>query len=72
MWELGVAERHPVADHAPVLEAVINFSEIDGLLFQGPPEPLDQDVVNAAAVPIHRDAHPGLVPRCDPGRNGDL
>lgn len=72
MWELGVAERHPVADPASGLEAVINFFEIGGLLFQGPPEPLDQDVVNAAAVPIHRDAHPGLVPRCDPGRNGDL
>lgn len=72
MWELGVAEHHPVADHAPVLEAVINFSEIGGLLFQGPPEPLDRDVVNAAAAPIHQDAHPGLVPRRDPGRNGDL
>ena len=72
MWELGVAERHPVADHALGMETVINFFEIGGLLFQGPPEPLVEDVVNAAAEPIQRDAHPGLGQRCDPGRNVDL
>ena len=72
MGPLGVVEGHPVADHVPGLEPVVDFLEIDGLLFQGPPEPLDEDVVHAAAAPIHRDARAGLGQGGDPGRAGEL
>lgn len=72
MGPLGVIERHPVGDRASGLEPVIYFFEIDRFLLERPPEPLDEDVVHAAAAPIHRDAHAGLGQGGDPGRSGEL
>ncbi len=72
MRALGVVEHYPVADYAPGVEAVGDFFEIDRFLFQGPPEPFDEDVVHAAAPAIHRDSHAGLGQCGDPGRSGEL
>ena len=72
MGPLGVIERHPVADHAPCLEPVADFLEIDGFLFQGSPQALDEDVVHAPTAPIHRHPNACLSQRGDPGRSGEL
>jgi len=45
MWPLGVVECYPILDDASGLEPVSDFFEIDRLLFQGAPQPLDKDVV---------------------------
>jgi hypothetical protein len=42
--------------------------QIDCLLLQGSPEPLDEDVVQIASPPIHRDFDIGLRQRLDPIR----
>ena len=66
MRPLGVVEPDPVVDDPFGLEAVGDFVQIDGLLLQGPPEPLDEDVVQIATAPIHRDFDVGLRQRRDP------
>jgi len=45
MRALGVVELDPVIDDAFCLEAVSDFMEIDGLLFERPPQPFNEDVV---------------------------
>lgn len=42
---LDIVEHHPVADHPPGPEAVIDFLEIDRLLLQGSPKSFDEDIV---------------------------
>jgi len=51
---LGIVIADPVFDHAFGLEPVLQFVQINGLLFQGPPQPFDEDVVELATPPIHR------------------
>ena len=63
---------HPVPDDPSGLEAFIHFFEVNGLLFQGPPQPFDKDVVEVASAPIHRDAHSSNGQRRDPCRSGKL
>lgn len=68
MRVFAVVEPYPVIDDPLGLEAVSDFVQIDGLLLQGSPEPLDEDVVQIAAPPIHRDFDIGLRQRLDPIR----
>src|SRR3546814_10225002 len=42
------------------------------LVLQRAPQPLDKDVVEKAAAPIHRDAHAGLLQALRPGPGGEL
>ena len=79
MRPFAVVEPYPVIDDPLGLEAVIDFVQIDCLLLQGSPEPLDEDVDplpssrNAvsmrgeiAAPPIHGYFDLGLDQRRDP------
>ena len=50
---LRVVEPNPVIDDPFCLEAVGDFMQVNGLLFQRPPQPFDEDVVEIAAPPIH-------------------
>ena len=68
MRALRVVEPDPVIDDPFCLEAVSDFMQIDGLLFQRPPQPFDEDVVQIATPPIHRDFDIGLRQRLDPIR----
>src|SRR3546814_4820408 len=42
------------------------------LVLQRAPQPLDKDVVEKAAAPIHRDAHAGILQALRPGPGGEL
>jgi len=53
MWPLGVVEGHPVLDDTLGLEAVGGFFEIDRLLLQAVPQPVDKSIVRIAAAPIY-------------------
>ena len=59
MWPLGRVEADPLADDAPGLEAVGELMQIDGLVFERTPQPLDKDVVQAPAPAVHRDLDAG-------------
>ena len=49
--------RHPRGLTRARPEPVPEFVEIDGLVLQRPPQPLDEDVVEGAAPAIHRERH---------------
>ena len=55
MWPLGIVKIDPLADDPVRLEAVGQLVQIDRLVFGPPPQPLDEDVVHAAAPAIHGD-----------------
>lgn len=57
---LRVVEAHPVVDLSG-LEAVSNLMQIDCLIFQESPWPLDEDIVQISAPPIHIDFDVGLL-----------
>ena len=61
-----VVEVNPIVDDLFGLEAVGDIMQIDCLLLQGSPEPLDEDAVQIAAPPIHTDFDIGLRQCCDP------
>ena len=60
MRAFAVVEPYPVIDGPLGLETVIDFVQIDCLLLQRSPEPLNEDVVQIAAPPIHRNFDIGL------------
>ena len=50
---LRIVKSNPVIADPFCLETVGDFMQIDGRLFQRPPQPLDKDVVQIAAPAIH-------------------
>jgi len=72
MGTFGIVEGHPSSDHPPGVETVSDFFEIDGFLLHRAPKPLDEDVVEIATAPIHRDAHTSVGQDGAPGRPGEL
>ncbi len=72
MGAFGIIEGHPSADHPPCVETVGDFFEIDSFLLQGAPKPLDEDVVEIATAPIHRDTHTSVDQGGDPCRSSEL
>jgi len=49
MGPLGVVEADPLADDPFGLEAVGQLMQVDRLVFERPPQALDEDIVHAAA-----------------------
>ena len=67
-----VVERDPGRDPGTRLEAVGIALQIDLLVLQRSPQPLDEDVVQPTAAAVHRDSHAGsLQDRGECGR-GEL
>jgi len=50
---LRIVKSNPIIDDPFRLETVGDFMQIDGLLFQRPPQAFDKDVVQIAAPAIH-------------------
>ena len=46
--------------------------QVDALVFERPPQPLDEDVVEEPALAIHRDAHADLAQPVRPGEGREL
>ena len=55
MRPLGIVKIDPVADDPFGFEAIRQLVQIDRLVFERAPQPLDEDVVHAAAPAVHRD-----------------
>ena len=74
MWAFKrrVVEVDPLADDAPGLEAVGELAQIDGLVFERAPQPLNEDVVQAPAPAVHRDPDAGLPQAPGEGEAGEL
>ena len=50
---LVVVEGDPVPDAVPCLRPCLPSVQINAFILQGPPKPLDKDVVHAATFAIH-------------------
>jgi hypothetical protein len=57
MRPLGVVEVYPFCDDPHRCEAVGQLLQVDGLVFERPPQAFDKYVVHAAAPPIHGDCN---------------
>src|SRR3546814_5882597 len=67
-----VIKGHPPADPLAGLAPAREGVQVDALVLYRAPQPLDKDVVEKAAAPIHRDAHAGLLQALRPGPGGEL
>ncbi len=53
----GIVEADPLTDDPFGLEAVRQLVQVDRFIFERAPQPLDEDVVHAAAPTVHGDRH---------------
>ena len=67
MRPLDVVEADPIFDNPFGLEPVLQFMQVYGLLFEGSPQPFDEDVVEITATPIHRYFYVRVSQSGDPG-----
>ena len=65
MLAFVVVEAEPGANPSLGLGNALISIEVDFLVFEAAPQPLDEDVVHAAALAVHADHHP--VPLQCPG-----
>ncbi len=72
MGTLGVAEADPLADDTLGVEAIGEFVQMDRLVFERAPQPLDEDVVHAAAAAVHGDCHFGILEPAGEVEAGEL
>lgn len=67
-----IAEANPSPDACLALRAGLPCALIDAFTLQGPPEALDEDVVQGSALAVHRDKGSDLLPTVGPGDGCDL
>src|SRR6185369_14169797 len=67
-----VVKRDPLADSGPRLTAIAVAFEIDVLVLERPPQPLDEDIVHPPATPVHRDFDAGALQPAGEGLAGEL
>ena len=72
MGPLGVVEADPLADDLFGLEAVGQVVQVDHLVFERAPQPLDEDVVHAAAPAVHGDRDACILERAGEVEAGKL
>ena len=67
---LGVVIGDPAAEASPQIRAGLEGMEIDALILQRAPEPLDEDIVHPPAPAVHADADLGLAQHAGEGLRG--
>lgn len=69
---LMVVEGDPSASPGLRLRACLPGVQIDALILQGPPEPLDEDVIETVPFAVHRDAGADPFQPVDSGERREL
>ncbi len=72
MRALMVVEGHPLPDGRFRLRTGLPGMQVDALVFESAPQPLDEDIVEETALPIHRYAHAGPAEPIRPGKGREL
>ncbi len=72
MGPLGVVEAYPLADDPFGPEAVGEFVQVDRLVFERPPQALDEDIVHTPAPAIHGDFDIGFFQHAGEVEAGEL
>ena len=55
MGSFFVVQREPCLETFSEVQTVFKFMQVEVLVFYGPPEPLDEDIVLEATSPVHAD-----------------
>ena len=72
VWALVVVECDPASDASFSLRSGFPCVQVDAFLLQGPPEALDEDVVDAAPFAVHRDPGADPLQPVGPGEGREL
>ena len=72
MRALGIVKVEPFANHPFGHEAVRQLMQINRLVFEAAPQPLDKNVVQVPATTVHGDRHAGLLECASEGGRGEL
>ena len=55
VWAMMVVEDDPAPNAGLGLRSGLPSMQVDAFILQGPPETLDEDIVQAAPLTVHRD-----------------
>ena len=69
---LVLVEGHPFPDGRLRFRTGLPGMQVDTLVFQGASQPVDEDVVEESAFPIHRDSHARSAEPVGPGEGREL
>ncbi len=72
VWAMVVVEGDPAPDAGPGLRSGFPSVQVDAFILQGPPEALDEDVVEAASLAVHRDPGADALQPVGPGEGREL
>ncbi len=72
VWAPMVVESDPRSDGGLCLRPGLPGVQVDAFVFQGPPQALDEDVVDAASFAVHRDAGAAALQPISPGEGREL
>lgn len=72
MGPVMIIEVDPPADPNPGVAPARDGVQVDALVLEGSPQPLDKDVVEEPPLAIHRDARAGLLQAVRPGPGCEL
>ena len=64
---LAIVKIYPASDPGLGLRAGFPSVQINAFILQRPPEPFDEDIVDAAALAVHRDLDAGALQAVGPG-----
>jgi len=68
----GIVVANPLREPGAQLRTGLEGMQVDALIFQAAPEPLDEHVVHPAPAPVHRDANACLLQNAGEPRRGEL
>lgn len=72
VWPLVIVEVDPATHAGPGLPTGLPIVQVDAFILPRPQQTLDDDVVDAASLAVHGDAHPGPLESVDPGEGREL
>ena len=72
MGSAGIVKAKVIGDRGASLRHGVVSPEIDLLIFDGSPEPFDEDVIAPGALAVHADGDAGFEKNVCEGRAGEL
>ena len=72
VWPPMVIEGDPRSDGSLCLRPGLPGMQVDAFVFQGPPQALDEDIVDAPPLAVHRDAGADALQPICPGEGREL
>ena len=72
MWAFVIVELHPFSNACLRFRSSLPGVQVDAFVFEGAPQPPDEDIVEEPALAVHRDANAGSAQTVCPGKRREL